>query len=136
MVVALEPPPAPVITEPVNASVITAAPLVVVGTAEPFVEVRLTRNGTVLGTCYVGGNTCTSSDDCNKDPYGWNYCTIGDAKQLDQDGDDLGDVCDNCRIDSDQDGYGNPNMVENGGCAEDNCPDDYNPDQEDICSGS
>jgi hypothetical protein len=91
-------------------------------------------NGTVLGTCYVGGNTCTSSNDCPKDLFFWNFCEIGASSQNDQDGDGLGDVCDACRLDDDRDGYGNPGIpVGNEGClGEDNCPSVCNTQQLDA----
>ncbi len=38
-----------------------------------------------------------------------------------------------CCVDSDGDGYGDPDVAENA-CMDDNCPDDYNPDQADSDS--
>jgi arylsulfatase A-like enzyme len=49
--------------------------------------------------------------------------------QEDVDEDNLGDACDNC-IDSDWDGYGNPEFPDNN-CTLDNCPSIFNPGQED-----
>ena len=45
----------------------------------------------------------------------------------------MGDVCDDC-MDTDGDGYGNPEYP-NSSCEDDNCPDDYNPNQEDVGDG-
>ena len=50
-----------------------------------------------------------------------------DYAEADNDG--IPDGCDDC-TDTDGDGYGNPGYSANT-CAEDNCPDDYNPDQAD-----
>jgi hypothetical protein len=49
--------------------------------------------------------------------------------QMDIDLDLIGDACDDC-IDSDQDGYGDPDYGNT--CPDDNCPDVYNPDQTDT----
>jgi hypothetical protein len=51
-----------------------------------------------------------------------------DQADFDQDG--IGDACDDC-IDTDADGYGNPEFVANT-CPDDNCPEAYNPLQEDT----
>ena len=49
--------------------------------------------------------------------------------QEDADGDTIGDVCDNC-TDYDNDDYGgDPSFPLNNCYGEDNCPNDYNPDQ-------
>jgi len=64
---------------------------------------------------------CSSTDNC---PITFN------PDQTDVDGDNVGDVCDEC-TDTDNDWYGNPGFTANT-CADDNCPDDYNPGQEDA----
>jgi hypothetical protein len=48
--IALEPPPAPVIIFPVTGSVLAAPVITVTGTSERFIDVRVTRNGTTMGT--------------------------------------------------------------------------------------
>jgi choice-of-anchor C domain-containing protein len=48
IVVALEPPPAPVISSPVTGSTVAVPAVAVTGLAEPFVNVRVTRNGTPM----------------------------------------------------------------------------------------
>jgi hypothetical protein len=53
--------------------------------------------------------------------------------QSDADGDSLGDACDEC-TDTDGDGYGNPDYAANT-CVEDNCPDVWNPDQDELERG-
>ena len=68
-----------------------------------------------------GDGVDDEEDNC---PINWN------PLQEDYDGDDLGDVCDDC-TDTDGDGYGNPGFPVNT-CPDDNCPDDYNPGQEDY----
>jgi hypothetical protein len=55
---------------------------------------------------------------------------VANAAQEDTDGDDRGDVCDEC-TDTDGDGCGDPGFPANT-CCEDNCPDDPNPGQEDF----
>ena len=50
--------------------------------------------------------------------------------QADNDGDLIGNHCDNC-TDIDGDGYGNPGYAANI-CPDDNCPSIYNPNQEDF----
>ena len=52
------------------------------------------------------------------------------AQKEDMDNDGIGDVCDEC-TDTDGDGYGNPGFPMNS-CNDDNCPNHYNPLQEDT----
>jgi hypothetical protein len=72
-----------------------------------------------------------SQSDCDEDGTG-DAC---DEDTIDNDGDGIDDGegeghgCDEC-IDMDADGYGNPGFSNN--CDEDNCPDTYNPSQEDT----
>ncbi|MEM7001669.1 MAG: Ig-like domain-containing protein [Pseudomonadota bacterium] len=50
VIVSIEPPPAPVISSPVSGSTFAVDSISVTGQAEPFIEVRITRNGTTMGT--------------------------------------------------------------------------------------
>ena len=59
-------------------------------------------------------------------PYCWEIKYCGP----DSDGDDIGDLCDDC-TDVDGDGYGDTTYVANT-CEHDNCPDTANPDQIDL----
>jgi len=68
---------------------------------------------------------CEGDIDCDGIPDGEDNCPdMPNNNQVDSDGDDIGDVCDDCPNDFDND-------IDNDGyCAdEDNCPDIYNPDQ-------
>ncbi|MCK4788424.1 MAG: hypothetical protein KAV87_32085, partial [Desulfobacteraceae bacterium] len=56
VVIDITPPPAPVITEPAGDITVTSGPLTVCGTAEPYITVRVTRNGTVVGTTTAGAD--------------------------------------------------------------------------------
>ncbi|MHB8766342.1 MAG: Ig-like domain-containing protein, partial [Deferrisomatales bacterium] len=56
VVVSLTPPPAPVLTAPADGALLTVSTATVRGTAEPLVPVRVTRNGTVVGTPTAGAN--------------------------------------------------------------------------------
>ena len=79
------------------------------------------------------------SFDANPDQEDRDGDTVGDVcdncaymanpKQEDSDGDTTGDVCDNC-TDTDFDGYADPGYPNT--CAEDNCPDIFNPLQQDT----
>jgi hypothetical protein len=63
-------------------------------------------------------------NDCDNCPETFN------PDQADADGDLLGDACDDC-VDPDGDGRGNPGYP-SAGCPDDNCPYVYNPDQADA----
>jgi len=77
-----------------------------------------------------GDGTADCNDDCPNDPNktapGICGCSVADD---DSDGDGTADCIDTC-TDTDSDGYGNPGYPANT-CADDNCPDTYNPDQAD-----
>jgi hypothetical protein len=79
-------------------------------------------NGPDLGTCVIGdiGQSCINDNDCGGVP---GSCSVN---QGDSDGDEIGDTCDNCPYDADND-------IDNDGiCGDiDNCPDVANPNQED-----
>ncbi len=62
-------------------------------------------------------------DRCDNCPHMYN------PKQNNEDLDLRGDICDDC-IDTDWDGYGNPEYPNNS-CTVDNCPSIFNPSQED-----
>ncbi len=90
------------------------------------------NEGFVLGTC---------TDDPDHDGYGdtddpANTCPVDNCPglynpdQADNDGDGIGDACDDC-TDSDGDTYGNPGFPLNT-CPADNCPEAHNPDQLDT----
>jgi hypothetical protein len=79
-------------------------------------------NGPSSGTCSLGqiGEPCMVSSDCGC----LGYCSIN---QDDTDGDETGDVCDTCPLDPDND------IDADGLCGDvDNCPNHYNPAQEDT----
>lgn len=74
------------------------------------------------------GDTDGIGDVCDNCPDETN------SDQADRDGDGIGDVCDAC-VDTDGDGYGNPGYPAMT-CATDNCPEVFNPDQEDFEKGN
>jgi len=79
-------------------------------------------NGPNSGTCSSGrvGDPCMVSSDCGC----VGYCSIN---QDDTDGDEIGDVCDTCPLDPEND------ADSDGVCGDvDNCPNDYNPVQSDT----
>ncbi len=89
--------------------------------------------GDVCDNCQSAPN----SDQVDTDTDGFgdacdNCVSVANADQADGDLDGLGDACDNC-FDSDSDGYGNPDHLENA-CAVDNCPNVSNPSQTDADS--
>ena len=97
------------------------------------------------------GDPCDADDDGDGQPDGVDNCpTLANADQSDQDADGFGDLCDVC-TDTDGDGLGDASFSSNlcnldpyAGdpendadndelvAATDNCPWDYNPDQEDA----
>ena len=56
VVVSVEAPPAPVITEPSDNTLVTASPITVRGTAEPGIAVEVRRNGAVVGATTAGND--------------------------------------------------------------------------------
>jgi hypothetical protein len=90
-----------------------------------------------------GDDVLNASDNCptvpNTDQMDVDGDTVGDVcdncvntpnrDQADYDNDEIGDVCDDC-TDSDADGFGDPGFAANT-CPDDNCPENYNPLQED-----
>jgi fibronectin type 3 domain-containing protein len=56
VVINVMPPPAPMITEPAGDIIVASKSLTVRGTAEPYITVRVTRNGTVVGTTTAGAD--------------------------------------------------------------------------------
>jgi autotransporter-associated beta strand protein len=63
------------------------------------------------------------ADTCDNCPDDFN------SDQTDTDGDEIGDACDTC-VDTDGDGFGNPGFAANT-CATDNCPSVHNATQDD-----
>jgi fibronectin type 3 domain-containing protein len=49
IIISIIPPPAPVISGPADNTLLTAGPVTISGSAEPFIDVRITRNGFVEG---------------------------------------------------------------------------------------
>jgi hypothetical protein len=119
-------------------------------------SVQCARNSTITLTCSdVHGNGGGDWMDCTAGQDGVNGNFSADPRFCDPDADDftLGDLspcaaannscavligaldvaCVWCTFDSDGDEYGDPGHPENL-CADDNCPDDYNPDQTDADS--
>jgi len=92
----------------------------------------LTANASNGGTCSKGTNagiTCTSAGVNLAECGTGGFCSMD---QEDADGDLMGDVCDNC-TDYDGDDYGgDPAFPLNACNGVDNCPKEYNPNQEDI----
>jgi len=91
-----------------------------------------TPNSYSGGTCSKGinaGSPCTLANENETECGTGGFCSM---EQDDSDGDNIGDVCDNC-TDYDNDGYGGDLSFPLNNCyGEDNCPNDYNPDQIDI----
>ena len=56
VIINVMPPPAPMITEPASDIIVASSSLTVRGTAEPYITVRVTRNGTVVGTTTAGAD--------------------------------------------------------------------------------
>ena len=92
--------------------------------------------------CLMRGGISYDICDYTKGQVGWRDLNTNgiidciDAEynpDSDTDGDDIVDYWDDC-TDSDNDGYGDPGFPNNT-CSLDNCPIDYNPNQEDIGDG-
>ncbi len=100
------------------------------GTFDICDNCSLLANGPTAGTCTAGlvGAGCSADTHCDSSQgQGDGVCSMN---QEDADGDEIGDVCDNCpgdpnysQQDTDGDGVGD---------ACDNCDDIVNPDQQDI----
>ncbi len=56
VVIRVEAPAAPVITEPADNTIVTAPPITVRGTAEPGITVEVRRNGTAVGSTVAGND--------------------------------------------------------------------------------
>jgi hypothetical protein len=102
-----------------------------------YEEVWLSRDGVAQGRDDVVEAAMTwidsfdlDDDQVNDDQD--NCPGLYNPDQADYDNDDIGDLCDDC-IDSDHDGLGDPEFVDNV-CPDDNCPYAHNPDQFDTDS--
>ncbi|MEA2029995.1 MAG: C25 family cysteine peptidase, partial [candidate division Zixibacteria bacterium] len=83
-----------------------------------YYELNLLGDPTVA---FKGADTCIDNDGDDVCNVGDNCPSISNPDQADYDNDGIGDVCDEC-TDTDGDGFGNPGFPANT-CAEDNCPD-------------
>jgi len=111
----------------------TGMPIACVHDLEYHVPTRTIVAGTHGRSMYKIIAPCWDTNDQDGDGVGDacdNCVAVHNPDQLDADLDQIGDACDEC-TDLDGDGYGDPGYAANT-CPDDNCPDVVNPDQGDA----